>query len=356
MKKEFLKKCFALSMAAVLGVTALTACGSSDSDKSDSDAKADSSDEQADSDADAKDGEDSESGDQASAEGSFKVGVFQYTQHGALDEANKGFVDALEASGLDCEIDQQNASGDSNATLTIAQKMVDDKNDLIFTIATPASQAVAGLTTEIPIVLTAVTDPAEADLVESNEAPGGNVTGTSDMNPVEEQVALLQEWFPDAKNVAVLYCSAEANSKLQAELVAEACKQVGITTTDYTVANSGEIQTVVESMVGKVDAIYAPTDNVIANAMATVAMIANENGIPVICGEENMVNAGGLATYSIDYYKLGQKAGEMAVQILKGEAEPATMPIEYLSDSDLKLVVNQETADALGIDVSGLEQ
>lgn len=341
MKKEFLKKCLTLSMAAVLGTAVLAGCGSSDSQKSDSDTQDQSSDE------------DSTS---KGTEGSYKVGVFQYTQHGALDEANKGFVDALEASGLDCKIDQQNASGDSNATLTIAQKMVDDKNDLIFTIATPASQAVAGLTTDIPIVLTAVTDPAEADLVESNEEPGGNVTGTSDMNPVDKQVDLLKELIPDAKNVAVLYCSAEANSKLQAELVAEACEKVGITTTDYTVANSGEIQTVVESMVGKVDAIYAPTDNVIANAMSTVAMIANENKIPVICGEENMVEAGGLATYSIDYYKLGQKAGEMAVKILKGEAEPATMPIEYLEDSDLKLVVNQETADALGIDVSGLEQ
>ena len=170
----------------------------------------------------------------------YQIGVFQYTQHAALDEANEGFVAALEESGLDCEIDQQNASGDSSATLTIGQKMVDDKKDLIFTIATPAAQAVAGLTSEIPVVLTAVTDPADADLVESNEAPGGNVTGTSDMNPVEKQVELLQQLIPDAKKVAVLYCSAEANSKLQAELVAETCKKAGIETVDYTVANSGE--------------------------------------------------------------------------------------------------------------------
>lgn len=327
MKKKFWKKCAAVTLTAVMAAAALTGCGG-----------------------DKKEGEAASSG-----EGKvYQIGVFQYTQHAALDQANLGFVKALNESGLDVEIDQQNASGDSSATLTIGQKMVDDRKDLIFAIATPAAQAVAGLTSEIPVVLTAVTDPAEADLVESNEAPGGNVTGTSDMNPVEKQVELLQQLVPDAKKVAVLYCSAEANSKLQAELVAEVCKRAGIETEDYTVANSGEIQTVVESMVGKVDAIYAPTDNVIANAMSTVAMIANENKIPTICGEENMVTAGGLATYSIDYYELGRMAGEMAVKILKGEAEPGELPIGYLPDEELKLVVNEDTAELLGIDVSGL--
>lgn len=334
MKKKFWKKCAAVTLTAVMAAMALTGCGG-----------------------DKKEGEPTASGGAAEDSGdgkTYQIGVFQYTQHAALDEANKGFVAALEESGLDCEIDQQNASGDSSATLTIGQKMVDDKKDLIFTIATPAAQAVAGLTSEIPVVLTAVTDPADADLVESNEAPGGNVTGTSDMNPVEKQVELLQQLVPDAKKVAILYCSAEANSKLQAELVAETCKKAGIETVDYTVANSGEIQTVVESMVGKVDAIYAPTDNVIANAMSTVAMIANENKLPTICGEENMVTAGGLATYSIDYYEIGHMAGEMAVKILKGEAEPGDLPIGYLPDEELNLVVNEETAELLGIDVSGL--
>lgn len=327
MKKKFWKKYAAVTLTAVMAAAALTGCGG-----------------------DKKEGE-AASSDEGKV---YQIGVFQYTQHPALDQANLGFVKALNESGLDVEIDQQNASGDSSATLTIGQKMVDDQKDLIFAIATPAAQAVAGLTSEIPVVLTAVTDPAEADLVESNETPGGNVTGTSDMNPVEKQVELLQQLIPDAKKVAVLYCSAEANSKLQAELVAEACKKAGIETEDYTVANSGEIQTVVESMVGKVDAIYVPTDNVISNAMSTVAMIANENKIPTICGEENMVTAGGLATYSIDYYELGRMAGEMAVKILQGEAEPGELPIGYLPEEELKLVVNEDTAALLGIDVSGL--
>ena len=252
-------------------------------------------------------------------------------------------------------MDQQNAQGDQSACQTIASKLVNDDDDLILAIATPAAQAVAGSTTEIPIVGTAVTDFAEAGLVESNDAPGGNVTGTSDLNPVSDQIALLQKLVPDAKTVGILYCSAEDNSGIQAELAEEACKNAGLATQRFTVSSSNEIQQVVESMAGKVDAVYAPTDNVIAAGIATVSMVANENGLPVICGEENMVNGGGLATYSLNYRDLGYRAGEMAVKILKGEAKPADMPIEYLSGDDLKLVVNEDTAKTLGIDVSGLQ-
>ena len=228
-------------------------------------------------------------------------------------------------------------------------------DDLILAIGTPAAQAVAGSTTEIPVVGTAVTDFAAAGLVEANDAPGGNVTGTSDLNPVSDQIALLQKLVPEAKKVGILYCSAEDNSGIQADLAEKACKDAGLSTERFTVSSSNEIQQVVESMAGKVDAVYAPTDNVIAAGIATVSMVANENNLPVICGEENMVNGGGLATYSLNYRDLGYRAGEMAVKILKGEAKPADMPIEYLSGDDLKLVVNEETAKTLGIDVSGLE-
>ncbi len=289
------------------------------------------------------------------ASGSYKIGVIQLTEHPALDAANEGFIAALDDSGIDYTVDQQNAQGDQSACQTIASKLVNDDDDLILAIATPAAQAVAGSTTEIPIVGTAVTDFAEAGLVESNDAPGGNVTGTSDLNPVSDQIALLQKLVPEAKTVGILYCSAEDNSGIQAELAEEACKNAGLATQRFTVSSSNEIQQVVESMAGKVDAVYAPTDNVIAAGIATVSMVANENGLPVICGEENMVNGGGLATYSLNYRDLGYRAGEMAVKILKGEAKPADMPIEYLSGDDLKLVVNEETAKTLGIDVSGLQ-
>ena len=289
------------------------------------------------------------------ASGSYKIGVIQLTEHPALDAANEGFIAALDDSGIDYTVDQQNAQGDQSACQTIASKLVNDDDDLILDISTPAAQAVAGSTTEIPIVGTAVTDFAEAGLVESNDAPGGNVTGTSDLNPVSDQIALLQKLVPEAKTVGILYCSAEDNSGIQAELAEEACKNAGLATQRFTVSSSNEIQQVVESMAGKVDAVYAPTDNVIAAGIATVSMVANENGLPVICGEENMVNGGGLATYSLNYRDLGYRAGEMAVKILKGEAKPADMPIEYLSGDDLKLVVNEETAKTLGIDVSGLQ-
>lgn len=289
------------------------------------------------------------------ASGSYKIGVIQLTEHPALDAANEGFIAALDDSGIDYTVDQQNAQGDQSACQTIASKLVNDDDDLILAIATPAAQAVAGSTTEIPIVGTAVTDFAEAGLVESNDAPGGNVTGTSDLNPVSDQIALLQRLVPQAKTVGILYCSAEDNSGIQAELAEEACKNAGLATQRFTVSSSNEIQQVVESMAGKVDAVYAPTDNVIAAGIATVSMVANENGLPVICGEENMVNGGGLATYSLNYRDLGYRAGEMAVKILKGEAKPADMPIEHLSGDDLKLVVNEDTAKTLGIDVSGLQ-
>lgn len=291
----------------------------------------------------------------AEAGKSFKVGIIQLTEHAALDSANKGFVDAVNASGLNVVMDQQNAQGDQSACQTIATKLVGDKDDLILAIATPAAQAVAGATTEIPIIGTAITDFAEAGLVNDNAAPGTNVTGTSDLTPVKDQIDLLIKLLPEAKKIGILYCSAEDNSRIQVSIAKEACDAVGLSYEEYTVSSSNEIQTVVESMVGKVDAIYAPTDNTIANGMTTVAMVATDNQLPVICGEGGMVEAGGLATYGIDYYQLGQMAGDMAVSILKGETTPSETPIGYLDASKCELKVNEETAKALNIDLSVLE-
>ena len=183
------------------------------------------------------------------------------------------------------------------------------------------------------------------------------MTGTSDLTPVKEQMELLKEVLPETKTVGILYCSAEANSVLQADMAKAALEDLGIAYADLTVSNSNEIQTVVESAVGKVDALYCPTDNMIAAGMATVAMVANENGIPVICGEEGMVNEGGLATYGIDYYQLGYLAGQMAVEILTNGANPAEMPIGYLAAENCALTVNEETVAALeakGLDLSAL--
>ena len=300
-------------------------------------------------------GQDAGQGSTAGDGDTYQIGVIQLTEHGALDQANEGFIAALDEAGISYSADQQNAQNDQSACQTIASKLVNDGDDLIFAIGTPAAQAVASATSDIPIVGSAITDYAESGLVSSNDEPGGNVTGSSDLTPVADQIDLLQQLLPDAQTVGLLYCSAEANSEIQIEMAEEALDEAGIAHERYTVSSSNEIQQVVESMVGKVDAIYAPTDNTIAAGMSTVAMVANENKLPVIVGCDTMVEDGGLASYSINYYDLGYKAGEMAIEILENGGDPSTMPIEYLSSDECTLIVNQETADALGVDISVLE-
>lgn len=303
----------------------------------------------------AKEAETTKETEAASSDETYKIGVLQLVQHAALDASNEGFFAALDEAGVNYEVDQQNASGEQANCLTIAEKLVSDGNDLILAIATPAAQAVAGVTEDIPILLTAVTDPAESGLVNDNANPGVNVSGTSDLTPVKEQIDLLHELLPDAKNIGLLYCSAESNSEIQIAMAKDACDALGLTYEEYTVPSSNEIQSVVESMVGKVDAIYVPTDNVMAAGMATVAMVANDNNIPAICGEAGMVEAGGLATYGIDYYQLGYMAGEQAIEILTNGADITTMPIGYLPAERCELTVNKTTAETLGIDISGLD-
>lgn len=283
----------------------------------------------------------------------IKIGVLQLVQHDALGAANKGFVDGLAEAGYkdgeNITIDQQNAQGDQSNCSTIAQKFVDEKKDLILAIGTPAAQAVASKTESIPTLITAVTDPADSGLVESNKKPGLNITGTSDLTPCKEQIDLLKEILPDVKTVGMLYCSSESNSKFQVKIAEKACKDLGIKYIEKTVSNSNEIKQVTESMIGKVDAIYAPTDNMIAAGMANVASVANANKIPIICGEGGMVDKGGLATIGIDYYELGKQTAAMAVKILKGEEKPENMPIEYLEKTNLK--INEDAAKECGITI-----
>ncbi|KXB62312.1 ABC transporter substrate-binding protein [Olsenella sp. DNF00959] len=288
------------------------------------------------------------------SKGGYKIGVLQLTEHAALDAANAGFVRALDESGLSYTIDQQNAQNDQSACQTIASKLVNDGDDLILAIGTPAAQAVAGATDQIPVIGTAITDFAASGLVASNDAPGGNVTGSSDLTPVEDQFDLLVKLIPSAKKVGLLYCTAESNSDVQVALAEAAASARGLEAVRFSVSSSNEIQQVVESMVGKVDVAYAPTDNTIAAGMSTVSMVANEHKLPVIVGEQGMVDNGGLATYGINYDQLGYKAGQMAVKVLKGEAKPAEMPIEYLAAEDCTLATNQTTADAIGVDLSVL--
>lgn len=283
----------------------------------------------------------------------FKIGIVQLVEHPALDAAYKGFVDGLKSAGLvdgqNITLDYENAQGEQANCQTIASKLVNDKSDLILAIATPAAQAVANTTKDIPILVTAVTDPANAKLVASNTAPGGNVSGTSDLTPVDEQIKLLKQLIPNAKKVGLLYCSSEANSKFQIEIAKKSAASLGLETVEATVSNSNEIQQVTQSLVGKVDAIYAPTDNMIAAGMATVSMVAQQAKLPVIVGESGMVTKGGLATYGINYYDLGLLTAKQAVKILKDGAKPANMPIEYSKNCTLTL--NKDVAAKIGVTI-----
>jgi len=282
-----------------------------------------------------------------------KVGVIQLVEHPALDASYQGFVDGLKAAGYEdgknIKIDYENAQGEQANCVTIADKLVSTRSDLILAIATPAAQAVANKTERIPILVTAVTDPESAGLVNSNKLPGTNVSGTSDLTPVAAQIDLLKKIFPNAKKVGMLYCSSEENSKFQIDIAKEACDKVGLSYVDATVSNTNEVQQVVQSLVGKVDAIYTPTDNMIASCMATVALVTNEAKIPVICGEGGMVENGGLATYGINYYELGKQTATMAVDILKNGKKPAEMPVQYLSTCDF--TYNPDTVKILGIEL-----
>lgn len=295
--------------------------------------------------------EPSESAD--AGEKSYKIGIIQYVEHPALDAAREGFIQALADNGFtdgkNITIDVQNAQADQSNLKTISQRFVNNKEDLILAIATPAAQSVASETTEIPVLGTAITDYVAAKLVNSNEAPGGNISGTTDMNPVKEQIDLMKKFVPDVKNVGLLYTSSEDNSVLQAGLVKDACKALGLNVIEATVTSSNDVQQVTQSLAGKVDAIYIPTDNVIASSMPIVSEITIGAGIPTICGEENMVLSGGLATIGIDYSKLGYQTGEMAVKLLNGEAKIADMPIE--SQKDYAYKINGDFAKAIGLEI-----
>ncbi len=283
----------------------------------------------------------------------FKIGIVQLVEHNALDAANKGFVDGLKERGYEegknITIDRQNAQADQSNLQNIGQRFVNDKVDLICAIATPAAQTVANLTKDIPIVGTAITDYEGAKLVASNNAPKGNVTGTSDMNPVKEQIDLLMKLCPNAKTIGTIYCSSEVNSEVQVKAMKEYAESKGLKVEIATISTVNDIQQAAQSLVGKVDVFYEPTDNIIASAMPTLTAITDPAKKPVICGEPNMVKAGGLATYGIDYYKLGVQTGLMAADILEGKAKPADMAIQLAKD--LKVTVNKANAAALGITI-----
>lgn len=293
-------------------------------------------------------------GGEAAAEGAvYQVGIVQHVEHPALDAATQGFQDALtEKLGEgNVEFDVQNAQGESANNTTITNGFVSAKKDLIMANATPSLQAASAATSEIPILGTSVTDYATAlgqDASTFAGTTGMNVSGTSDLAPIEQQEDMLVELLPDAKEVGIVYCSAEPNSIFQAHLFEEALEADGLSYTEYTAADSNEIQSVVTKACDNSDALYIPTDNTMANGIETVKNIVVPAGVPVIAGEEGIC-AAGIATLSISYYDLGVQTGNMAYEILANGADPSTMEIQY-ADAVTK-EYNPEICEALGIEI-----
>ncbi len=287
----------------------------------------------------------------ASAGKMVNIGVAQLLTHPALDATLKGFKDALASQGFEegknVSYDIQNAQGEQSNCITIANTFANKKPDLILAIATPTAQAVAKVISDTPVLVTAVTDPAEAKLVASNEKPGRNVSGTSDKTPVKEQISLLKEIVPNIQNIGILYTSSETNSQLQAKWAQAACEELGLKSQVFTISNTNEIQQVAQSMVGKVQAVYIPTDNMLASGMKTVAAVTTSAKLPLIVGEVGPVENGGLCTVGINYEKLGYQTGLMAAKVLKGEAKPADMPIEYQNEYDISY--NGSVAKQIGV-------
>ena len=282
---------------------------------------------------------------------SYTVGICQLAPHPALDAATQGFKDALtDALGDAVTFDEQNAAGDSPTCATIVNGFVSNGVDLIMANATPALQAAASATSDIPILGTSVTEYGVALGIENfSGTVGTNVSGTSDLAPLDQQAAMIQELFPDAKNVGLIYCSAEANSQYQVDVVKAELEKLGYTATLYSFSDSNDLAAVTESAVAASDVIYVPTDNTVAANTGIIDNICRPAGIPVVTGEEGIAAGCGVATLSISYYDIGYKTGEMAAQVLTGEADISTMPIEYAPQFTKKY--NAEICADLGVTI-----
>ncbi len=288
---------------------------------------------------------------EAAAKKTVNVGIVQLVEHASLDAANKGFVDGLAANGFkeneNIAFDRQNAQADQSNLQNIAHRFVSNKVDLICAIATPAAQTAANATKDIPIVATAVTDYEAAKLVATNEKPGGNVTGTSDMNPIKEQLELLLKLVPDAKVVGTIYSSSEVNSQMQVDLLKKYAAEKGVEIKEATVSSVNDIQQAAQSIIGEIDCLYLPTDNVMASAVPTLISVTEPAKLVMTCGWPD--TEGSVAVVGIDYYELGKQTGEMAAKILKGEAKPADLAIE--TQKKFKVIVNKQVAERLGVTV-----
>lgn len=286
------------------------------------------------------------------AEKTVKVGIIQLVEHPSLDAAREGFIAALKDAGYEegknLKLDYQNAQGDMNNNMSIAQNLVADGNDVILAIATPSAQAVVQATKEIPILFTAITDPVGAKLVESIEKPGGNVTGTSDTHPdaIKNTINSIKKFIPDAKKVGIIYNSGEPNSVVNVENAKKVIAEIGLEAVETSVSTSSEVKQAAESLVGRADVFYIPKDNTVVSALESVITVANDKKIPMFVGEGDSVKRGAFASYGLDYHDLGYSTGKMAVDILKGK-KPSDIPVGF--PENLELVINKKAAELEGI-------
>lgn len=283
----------------------------------------------------------------------YRIGIVQIVEHPSLDAAREGFIDSLASHGLreghEVSYEVRNAQGDMATAQLIAQQFAAGKVDMILAIATPTAQAAAQATSTIPILITAVTDPVAARLVQSLEHPGTNVTGTSDMTPVRAQLELLKRLVPSARRVGVVYNAGEVNSQVQLDLTRQSASALGLEVVTASASSSTDVLAAAQSIAGRVDAFYVFTDNTVVSALESVIKVAEQSRKALIVGEGDSVRRGGLATVGIDYYRLGQQTGEMAFRVLNG-ASPASMPIEFQEDA--LLVINLQAAARMGVVVA----
>lgn len=280
----------------------------------------------------------------------YKIGVTQIVEHPSLNAAYDGFKKALEDAGLEVEYDVQNAQNDNSSNTTIANNLVGSGVDLIFANSTPSAQAVAVATQDIPIVFTSVTDAVSAELVESMESPGGNVTGTLDSHP--EAIPTTMKFMKEelgVKNVGMVFNSGEINSRTQVDAVKAILEEMDMNVVEASVATSADVKQAAESLIGKADAFYIITDNTVVSALESVIDVANANKIPTMVAEFDSVKRGGLGAYGFEFYDIGYEAGQMAVEILKGESTPAELPVQI--PQNLKFIMNKEAADAIGLEI-----
>jgi len=277
----------------------------------------------------------------------FVVSITQIVEHPALDAVRNGFVEGLKNNGVEATVNVHIAQGNPAVNVQIANQMLGEKPDLVLAIATPSAQAAAQKIKDIPVLFSAVSDPLGAGLVDSLDAPGGNVTGMTDMSPVDRQLALMREIKPDLHTLGVIYNAGEANSVSQLELLKAEAKKLGMATVEATVTNSGGVYQAAKSLVGRCDAVYIPLDNTVVSALESAIKVCTENRLPLFSSDNDSVPRGTIAAVAVDYGRMGEQTAAMAKRILEGGEKPAAMPVEQLLD--LEVVVNAKAAADMGV-------